>query len=300
MPAPGEEVGEQTIDVVAEHGANLVESAPWGLAPGPLPGPRRIKGRPGRVDAEVMDPITALTRVERRLLRVTTDRGLVPFVTLVSLLSIALSLTITGVAVAFSGMPVTDVVVALGIAVAVPGLVAPAVAVFLGRILLALGRASEELHHLARTDALTGLLNRRAFAEDAGAVLAAGGPVVVAMLDVDSFKEVNDRHGHATGDRALALLAANLSEAAGERGVVGRLGGDEFAVVAEAAEPGRDAIMARLIAARDLHAAVPGLRASIGVFHATTTVSLAEALRRADHELYGAKRARGEPLPVLS
>ncbi|MBJ7456990.1 MAG: hypothetical protein JHC74_13110, partial [Thermoleophilia bacterium] len=78
-----------------------------------------------------MDPITALTRVERRLLRVTRDRGLIPFVLLVSGISIALSVTITAVAVSSADMTLVDLVVAFAIAVAVPSLVAPAVAVFL-------------------------------------------------------------------------------------------------------------------------------------------------------------------------
>lgn len=248
-----------------------------------------------------MDPITALTRVERRLLRVTSDRGLIPFVLLVSGISIALSLAVTAVAVSFADMALVDLVVAFAIAVAVPSLVAPAVAVLLGRLLIALGSASEELHHLARTDALTGVLNRRAFAEDAAALLArrGEGAALVAMVDVDDFKQVNDRHGHATGDRALCLLAENLSEAVRTHGVVGRLGGDEFAVIVAADAAERDAITGRLARACDLGGAVPALRASSGVLDITGAVPLDEALRRADHELYAAKRAaQPEPLPV--
>ncbi|MBJ7457536.1 MAG: GGDEF domain-containing protein [Thermoleophilia bacterium] len=182
-----------------------------------------------------------------------------------------------------------------------PSLVAPAVAVFLGRLLIALGTASEELHHLARTDALTGALNRRAFAEDAGALLArrAEGTVLVLMVDVDDFKQVNDRHGHATGDRALCLLAENLSEAVRTQGLVGRLGGDEFAVVVAADPPERAALARRLERACDLGEIVPALRASSGLLDVTGSIPLDEALRRADHELYAAKRAaRPEPLPV--
>jgi diguanylate cyclase (GGDEF)-like protein len=245
-----------------------------------------------------VDPIASLSRVERRLLRVTRDRGLIPFVLLVTGISVALSLTITVVAISFADMTLVDLIVALAIAVAVPSLVAPAVAVFLGRLLIALGSASEELHHLARTDALTGVLNRRAFAEDAGALLArrGEGAALVVMVDVDDFKQVNDRNGHATGDRALCLLAENLSEAVRPHGVVGRLGGDEFAVIVAADAAEREVITGRLARACDLGGAVPALRASSGVLDITGAVPLDEALRRADHELYAAKRAASPAL----
>ena len=249
-----------------------------------------------------MDPIDSLSRVERRLLRVTGDRGVGPFALVVTAASVALSVAVTGLAFLLAGLERGDAIVAFSIAVAVPALVAPSVAVFLGRILHALGRASSELHHLARTDALTGVLNRRAFAEEAGALLARrpADIVVVAMFDLDRFKEVNDRHGHATGDRALRHMADNLADAAGEDGAVGRLGGDEFAVVVAVGASERAALTRRLERACDLDEAVPGLRASFGSLDATGVVTLAEALRRADHELYAAKRAFApEPLPVV-
>lgn len=249
-----------------------------------------------------MDPIDALSRLERRLLRVTGEHGVAPFALVVTLASVGLSVAATAIAVVLGGLERGDALVAFPIAVAVPAAVAPAVSVFLGRILRALGSASSELHHLARTDALTGVLNRRAFVEDAEALQARlqAGPAIVAMFDIDRFKEVNDRLGHATGDRALCLLAENLTEAVGVHGVVGRLGGDEFAVVVAAEASERDDLGRRLAGACDLGTAVPGLRASCGLLDAIGSVPLAEALRRADHELYAAKRAAAtEPAPAV-
>lgn len=79
----------------------------------------------------------------------------------------------------------------------------------------------------ARRDALTGLLNRRAFEEVQG---AAGGSGVLAVLDIDHFKRVNDGHGHEAGDRVLRAVADVLLDTVGECGEVYRWGGEEFVV----------------------------------------------------------------------
>ena len=243
-----------------------------------------------------MDPVASLPRLEQLLLRVSKERGLRPFIVAVTGVSIALSVSISVVAMMLTGARGAEVVATVIIAIGVPGLVAPAVASVTGRLLLALDLASTELRHLSRTDALTGVLNRRAFADDASELLRArrdGEVAVVAMIDVDDFKGVNDRHGHPTGDAVLAHLAHALGLAAGG-GVVGRFGGDEFAVVqiVEAAEitGARQAIDA----ACDLDAVLPGLRASSGVIvvDGSVALGLAEAMTRADHALYRVKRQR--------
>lgn len=91
-----------------------------------------------------------------------------------------------------------------------------------------------ELEAAARTDALTGVVNRSGFFESLRAALADPDPtgsVAVLYVDLDRFKAINDEHGHATGDLVLTEVARRLV-AAGDAGhVVARLGGDEFAVV---------------------------------------------------------------------
>jgi diguanylate cyclase (GGDEF)-like protein len=98
-----------------------------------------------------------------------------------------------------------------------------------------LQRRYEEAHNRARTDPLTGVANRTAFDADlraAHAVLAAGGaPFVLAFLDIDRFKKLNDERGHAIGDQALQRVAQILRDGVRGSDVVARLGGDEFAVL---------------------------------------------------------------------
>jgi len=71
-----------------------------------------------------------------------------------------------------------------------------------------------ELEHLVQTDSLTGLKNRRAFFEQAKAILASSGsePIGLMMIDVDHFKMINDEHGHDFGDEVLCAIAATISE----------------------------------------------------------------------------------------
>ncbi|NQW09596.1 MAG: diguanylate cyclase [Alphaproteobacteria bacterium] len=92
--------------------------------------------------------------------------------------------------------------------------------------------AHEHLRMLSSTDAMTGLLNRRAFQDALQARLATAGrgPGTLVYVDLDNFKQVNDRRGHQTGDRALIHLAEILRDQAGPKDLVARLGGDEFAL----------------------------------------------------------------------
>lgn len=87
----------------------------------------------------------------------------------------------------------------------------------------------------SRRDFLTGLPNRRAFHEATRLEVARmrhnGSVLTVAFVDVDNFKAVNDRYGHAAGDELLSIAGRNLAAAAGPSDVVARIGGDEFAVL---------------------------------------------------------------------
>jgi len=90
-----------------------------------------------------------------------------------------------------------------------------------------------ELEAQANTDALTGLHNRRAFARmlDDRIACCAGGEFAIAMLDLDGFKPVNDRFGHAAGDGVLVMLANRLQSTCGPDDRIARIGGDEFAII---------------------------------------------------------------------
>lgn len=166
------------------------------------------------------------------------------------------------------------------------------------------------LDHLARHDNLTGVLRRGAFLEGASATLAdlaaSGRPAAVLMIDIDHFKRINDRFGHAQGDRVLVAVAGVLRSGLRDGAALGRLGGEEFAVLlpgSGAAEARRIAEHLRLrVAALSLpgkeHAGgtdlpLSGLSASFGLAacDADRPQSLDVLLAQADAALYAAKAA---------
>jgi diguanylate cyclase (GGDEF)-like protein len=116
---------------------------------------------------------------------------------------------------------------ALAYAVGYAGLVA--IIQFLKRRLV---EAERVQHQMARVDPLTGLANRRGF--DEALDRAFGAPFTVLLVDIDFFKQINDRFGHTMGDRVLRELAAHLSAEVRTGDCLARIGGDEFALVAGA------------------------------------------------------------------
>ena len=94
-----------------------------------------------------------------------------------------------------------------------------------------LRRAEHRLRFLAHNDPLTGCANRAKLGELIEKAKAAGGPAAMVLLDLDSFKHVNDTLGHAAGDALLVEVGARLAAALAGRGTLGRLGGDEFAAL---------------------------------------------------------------------
>jgi len=160
----------------------------------------------------------------------------------------------------------------------------------------------EQLQTAANTDDLTGLLNRRALEERLGSELSRSSrhslDTTVILLDLDSFKRVNDNGGHAAGDELLRGVGRLLKEQCRQPDVVGRLGGDEFLVLLPMTTP-REAmvlvgrVQAGLKALAPLGQGEP-VTVSIGVAaaprHGTTVSSLMAA---ADAAMYKAKRAGG-------
>lgn len=89
----------------------------------------------------------------------------------------------------------------------------------------------QKMSRLARTDTLTGVANRMEFEDSLAAAQASGEPFALMLSDLDLFKEVNDKYGHAMGDAALIELARRLKGSVRDSDLVARLGGDEFAVL---------------------------------------------------------------------
>jgi diguanylate cyclase (GGDEF)-like protein len=156
-----------------------------------------------------------------------------------------------------------------------------------------------ELRRLAGTDALTGLLNRRAFLERAAQLSKrAEEPPALLMLDLDHFKSVNDRFGHAVGDRALQVVAERWRRLLRDSDVIARVGGEEFAVLL----PGTAQATAAAVAER-LREALGDTPLAIGGRSLPLTASIGAAvvepadhdfdavLQRADRALYAAKSA---------
>ncbi len=153
------------------------------------------------------------------------------------------------------------------------------------------------------TDELTGLLNRRAFLSLADERLktarAQGHNAVLFYLDCDSFKQINDVHGHATGDRALREIARVLRAAVRETDLVARMGGDEFTILAiDAIGPCDGAIRGRIAERLDELNALNLLPAPVGISvghvyaSASNDASLDALLDKADADLLHHKRSR--------
>jgi len=173
-------------------------------------------------------------------------------------------------------------------------------------ILLAMAKERTEYRHrtAAMVDPLTGIANRRAFLIDAGElvrkVVAGARPVAVLVIDLDHFKSINDRFGHAVGDRVLQIFATTTKGVMGQADLqtdlLGRLGGEEFAAVLCNLAPEKVTAVAEHIrrafaeATRDVDGCEVGATLSIGVvLHQGAPVDVLDLLVQADHELYCAK-----------
>jgi diguanylate cyclase (GGDEF)-like protein len=175
----------------------------------------------------------------------------------------------------------------------------------LGRVdvnLLELHRYQSELTHRATHDQLTDLANRALFEQesrDALSLVAVGETLSLALIDLDDFKGINDRLGHAVGDALLVVVAQRLRECVRQGDVVARLGGDEFGLLLHGlrSEEATD-VLERIAESltRPVHAAGHDLlvRASIGLAEAWPGAGPQELLRRADLAMYAAKeRGKG-------
>ena len=197
-----------------------------------------------------------------------------------------------------SGMLGNEAMLASGLLIVLSALVM----VYLG--LLLSGERTEtnlrltrrKLRFLANMDTLTHVPNRRHFTELAVKSLKAGKPgrAALMMFDIDHFKQINDRLGHAVGDEALRQVGRCTRDTLREFDVAGRLGGDEFAVLLpDTTVTDAMSVAARIVARLEHRQVAPNiapLSLSFGVVQMYADESLDEALRRADQALYEAKR----------
>jgi diguanylate cyclase (GGDEF)-like protein len=165
-----------------------------------------------------------------------------------------------------------------------------------------------ETEGLADRDALTPLLNRRAFLRELNRIRTFaqryGAPASLVYFDLDGFKAVNDRYGHAAGDAALQAVAERLLANVRESDLVGRMGGDEFAVIlVQADRPVAEAKAAALAHALEREPIRFGdwtapLHLSFGVRQITQDATPEQLVAEADAAMYAAKRKRSAVIPV--
>jgi len=168
-------------------------------------------------------------------------------------------------------------------------------------LMMAKERAASLYKTEATTDPLTGLLNRRGFMERVELLISrqarGGGRVSLLMFDLDHFKLINDRYGHATGDAALRVFSETIQYTMREGDVIGRLGGEEFAALV-AGSAGEAAIAAERVRASFEAAGLViadhrmGATVSIGVADCLAKdCNIGRLLSRADAALYASKQS---------
>ncbi|UVO35039.1 GGDEF domain-containing protein [Bradyrhizobium arachidis] len=153
-----------------------------------------------------------------------------------------------------------------------------------------------QFEQLSRVDPMTGVANRSVLATDLPAMLEAG-TIAVHTLDLDRFKEANDRFGHPVGDALLKLVAGRLRAIAAPEDLLVRMGGDEFVLVQRTADDA-EAMAMRIVQAigapYDVDGRTVELGVSVGIAVAPDDGRTAEALlSRSDKALYRAKERRG-------
>ena len=224
---------------------------------------------------------------------------------LLSLLNLAF---LIGMIATLVGHPFFDLCALGGLTILLmPGLVT---GIGLFTIILLAADLADQARRLAATDMLTGLLNRRGFEEAGRALIASmrrhGRSAAVVVIDVDRFKQVNDRFGHPAGDRVLCQICGKIAAGIGRRDIFARIGGEEFALIMADAD-----LAAAECAAEVLRAAVADMTinlsaplrvtASFGVAELRASDGdLTDVLRRADEALYRAKESGRDRVVVAA
>jgi diguanylate cyclase (GGDEF)-like protein len=225
-----------------------------------------------------------------------------------TLISILLSVGITESVNAFlKGGPLRE---GLLIAILAPLVIAPLMSVQMLQLLRKLDEAERQLKALSHTDELTQAYNRRYFMEYAGQELKraqrSGEEFSIAILDLDNFKQINDRWGHFVGDQVLRELSRVFKEHIRGADVFARYGGDEFIILFP--QTNREQIQAWAARFYEKFAGIsiqlegcvqPLYSMGIAVFERSIH-ELDDLLKQADHALYQAKRKGGNQFVVYS
>lgn len=184
---------------------------------------------------------------------------------------------------------------------------APLVMLRIGRLAAERTRAVEALRHEATHDPLTSVLNRREFSARLAVELGQPREIVLAFCDLDRFKAVNDRFGHAAGDRLLVQVAERLRGCLREGDLLGRFGGDEFLMLFRGAggadaQSLRDRIAAVFAEPFPIADTTVVIGASVGVaVHRpgwAGECAMEDLLHRADQHMYDAKRCAEAPSAI--
>lgn len=180
----------------------------------------------------------------------------------------------------------------------------------IGFVLMIKERADREILHLAMTDSLTQVPNRRALMQYAERALARrnGSPLALLMIDVDHFKRINDTCGHLAGDAVLKKVAARLNGRLRGDDLMGRYGGEEFCIIAQ--DTGREGALRLAESLREIVAGTPfvtewgelKISVSIGVSCCAPQAhpELKQMLAEADASLYAAKQAGRDRVNIFS
>lgn len=167
------------------------------------------------------------------------------------------------------------------------------------------GRRERDLQLVASTDVLTGLANRRALMDLVAAGTVVQGPHALILIDIDRFKSVNDRFGHAAGDEVLRIVGATLAAAMHPQDFAARIGGEEFAVLLRVASrtQGVEATERLRASLRRRHRFAGGevdiTVSAGGIFCAAGVADYSTAFEAADKALYAAKQA-GRDLTIFA
>ena len=165
-------------------------------------------------------------------------------------------------------------------------------------------RRLDELETLADEDPLVAVLNRRAFVRELtrakGVLERYGTKASLIYIDLNNFKEINDRYGHAAGDAALVQVAESIRKSVRGTDIIGRLGGDEFGVILIRAT--RDQAQMRALAIAKSIEAKPcehegrsfALSIAYGVYEIAASGDVESALAGADRAMYEHKRGKAE------
>lgn len=186
---------------------------------------------------------------------------------------------------------------------------APALQAEIDRLRRELAAAQERLRELearADIDPLLDMLNRRAFERELGRAVSYAQryatAAVLMFIDLDGFKDINDRFGHTVGDALLRAVAVALTSQVRTSDLVGRLGGDEFGVLlwqvggAQAEAKARDLEQVVAQAGVDRNGVRVGVGASVGVVALAPDLPPAQLIEAADRAMYARKRERrGQP-----